>query len=306
MLHLIFLSFFTLSAVNWAYAQQRPVPPSVEGCRAYLHQLIKRMSALNEKSLSCMSHTDPHIVFHVQVCNYSGHRMVDGYQAWPQCSNDAEECQLLDAEKDAYSCLDEAYAKNATDTEKRMRTVESLNKAESAVKELHSNFNNIKRAWDDPMQFMKEKIGSRVQSELIPKLDDGTGHFTHRGEKLTQETYDYIFKKTIGNKSLMSSNPIIQAIQGSAAEEINKAFSDSIYQMDQLQKSMSDVSLPPTWRGENQSSKPQPAVRSTQQARSKSGDDCGLLDGPGHADLAMDEPEKYAELIRRCPPIKSR
>lgn len=284
------------SGVN---AQQRPVPPSIEGCRAYLQQVIAQLRTSGARSTSCMKKTSPRIEYHVQVCNSRTHMLQDGYTAWGQCFEEANECRLLNAQDDAYSCMREAR-QHATETQKNQLALESLNKAESAVREARSNFSDVKSAWNDPKRFMREKVASRLQAGVMPDLEDSRGRFTKRGETLTQETYDFLFKRTIGNQDLYASNPIIGAIQGSTADEIRRAHREAIYLMEQLPKMASDQSIPPAWKSETTDFIPQPPPRPVASGPSRGADDCAILDGPQRADLAMDEPERFEALVRRC------
>jgi hypothetical protein len=301
------LAFFMAGAIliyiENSYGQ-RPDPVTVEGCRAYLHSAIEDHKKLIEDSLHCISATESHINYSME-CSYSTRTIFRGYSAWPQCGNAQAECDALRRQDDAYQCLKEARAK-ATESEKAQLSIEALNKAEKKAKDLKSEGKDMINAWNDPQNFFKEKIGKYVKEEYLSefKFDDVRGRFTERGESLIQQTYDFLFNKTAGNKALYASNPIISAIQGSAADELRRVHSQMIHDFEQLQKDAAAVSLPDSWRtntpnqtakffNESQTSMPSPPATPKM-------DECAVLDGPERTQMATEETEKFEALLERC------
>jgi hypothetical protein len=217
--------------------------------------------------------------------------------AWPHCSNATahQQCALHRASDEGYACLKEARLL-ASQAEKNRLALADLNKAESAVRTAASTWSDIKEAWNDPARFAKEKLSGHVRNELLESLRDQRGQFTQRGTTTMQETYDFLFNRTIGNSSAYASNPVVGAIQGAAADEIRRAHSQSIAQMEQLTRTMADISIPKSW----QASPPSRVANPAPQARQSEPADCALLDGQAGANLAIDAPDKFEDLLRRC------
>jgi hypothetical protein len=148
---------------------------------------------------------------------------------------------------------------------------------------------------ENPNIFMNKYIGEKIDSHLMNGVFDKRGHLTAHGVTVAQETYDFLFDKTLGESRFYSQNPIINAIQGVVADEIRRFHSDTIFQAEQLVDDIHNLSdsLNST-DNQTQSFKPRPI------SSKLSNSECSILDGTGASDLAIDDPERFENLIKRC------
>lgn len=273
-----------------------PNPPTIEGCHEFIQQRRERIHQILEAKSICYKTTSVKMG-RGKECMWSSNRVRTGFLAWPHCTDSTaeEECTLLRKSKDIGQCFKSAR-QEAQENEKHQLAIEAYNKAENNYHEVQSHINDIQDAWNNPRRFMKEKIGQYVRSQLLVGLQDNRGDFTDRGKSLTQETYDFIFSKTAGNRSLYSSNPIIAAIQDSAANEIRNAHGMAISQIEKIQKDIDKIG-----RIELKSN-PGSHSRSTKRRapNSSNSDECAILDRPESGDLAIDHPDRFEILVSRC------
>lgn len=182
---------------------------------------------------------------------YQVRMIVTGY---PQCFQREEElCLLHRADSEVTSCFNAARAKAKSD-ELLKEQVEKFNRIEKKINNLRGLVKNpSKTYWDivetrlpsrykaqlglDVEAINRNLAGSQIRGAYTPggdslvvvKLFEQNGDFSKRGLSLLQESYDFIYGKSIGNKDvLLERNPIVQAIQGTAAQEIRRVHSDSI------------------------------------------------------------------------------
>lgn len=176
---------------------------------------------------------------------------VTGY---PHCFQREEElCELYREKSEIDSCFRTAHAKAKAD-EVVGAQAEKFNKIEKKISNLRRiTTNPSKTYWDivetrlspkykaqlglDLEAINRQLSRGRVKGTFTPggdslvvvKLFEPNGDFSKKGQSLLQESYDFVYGRSIGNKdALLESNTIIQAIQGTAAEQIRRIHSDSI------------------------------------------------------------------------------
>lgn len=290
-----------------AHAQSgsRPYPPTEASCRAYQQAAWGRLSQIYREIQTC--HQRHSRVDYGRHCDTLRRTVVTKVVGWADCDGWEEEiCAMQSQVHDGYSCLQEARkqedreraARQQAEREReatiraRENAIKQYNDTERRVRDLQSTYSDLRAAWNDPKRFVVERLARRVNDSVLAELYNRNGEFTARGRSSMQETYDFLFNRTLGNSSLRSSNPIIAAIQGSAADEIRRAHGESMAQMDQVIAQIRDFSpsLPQS-----------PRAVPSPSSRSGSGhDDCALLDGAGRTDFAINEPDRFEALVRRC------
>lgn len=182
---------------------------------------------------------------------YQVRMTVTGY---PTCFQREEElCGLYLDKSEVDACFRIAEAK-AKMEERAKAEAEKFNKIEKKVNSLRQSVKNPSKAyWNIVEAHLSDKYkaqlglatetinrqlsSSQVRGTFVPGGDslvvvemfEPNGEFSKRGTSLLQESYDFVYGKTIGNRTLLlERNPIVQAIQGTAAQEIRRIHSDSI------------------------------------------------------------------------------
>jgi hypothetical protein len=275
----------------WA---QRPEPPTEEACAAYHRTAYSEWQQLSKAKLACMSATPPHITI-APECGLLSRQVHMSTQAWPHCSNPAQECATLIRLDDSYACIDEAK-RNAGKLRDEDNKLMTLKRAEQKIRDAQEDFAAGMHVMNDPKQFFEQKLASYLKKNFLGdfSLDDARGQFTQRGRTVMQETYDYLFGHSAGDPSLRASNPIIAAIQGASADELRRVHSQTIHDLEEALVSMDDISRSAFSGATTARSKP------ATPAASARAEECAILDSPGRTRLAVDEPEKFLALSARC------
>ncbi len=286
---------------------QPPTNPTIEDCRTYRHAIHLSLQETHRQYSACTRERAPQIR-RGKYCTWSGNIKTDELRAWPECSEAIAdtECSLIKAQqRDVPACFAEATA-NATATEKSKLAMAEFNGVESQAKKIQSLARDIESAWNDPKRFIAEKIKTKTEEWIKRNLLDANGRFTERGQTLAQESYDFIFNSTLGNAGIYSNNPIIAGIQRSAADNIKRAHSQAIRDLERLIEETQQISIPsspgtPPYR----SSVSVPSTTSTTVGPSSTrpsapSANCAILDTEARTDLAINEPERYEQLLMRC------
>ena len=228
-------------------------------------------------------------------------------QAWPECQDaiaDSQCALIRTRDNDLPACFAEARA-NASRVEQAKLAMAEFNEGESQFKRSINLAKDIESAWNDPRRFIAEKVKTKTEEWITENLLDANGRFTERGQTLAQQTYDFIFNRTTGNAGLFAGNPIIAGIQRSAADQIYRAHSQALHELEGVVNQMGElkVSAPTVLAPRALAPKPRPQNASsgtTLPPPSIVPAECAILDGDARTDLAINDPERYERLVARC------
>jgi hypothetical protein len=281
------VSLLIVMRVSLAQDMSPPSPPTIEGCRTFLQEVYSRKQANWTQVLQCMRQP-PHWGY-ASECQHG--RIVSTLQAWSQCERASEICELDAMQQEGEECYKQAQERAQAERKEKEADDAKRKKIDDAVNKANDYEKRIKDARDvynDPVKFIRNKLSKKLSQNLLESMGVSSGKLTERGESLSRDTYDWLFGHTLGNSSLRSANPIISAIQGSAAEEIKKSFSSTLDQSQKLAEDIGKFSIPGASNaGGNRS--PSPAS-----------DDCSLLNSSDRTDFAEDHPQEYSALVSRC------
>jgi hypothetical protein len=276
-------------------AQTVPAPPDIQttkSCTDYLQATHEALQAEYKARHECMK--SPAHFGMQQGCSSDGHLAPPSISAWPNCGNAEHECALIRAQNDAYDCLKHARRKSSESNE-RQQKLKEIADAQKQAKGLLDRAKNATKFIENPAAFMNEYIANRVDSQTMQGIFDRRGRLTGHGVTIAQETYDFLFDNTLGNGKFYNENPIVKAIQGSAADELRRIHSDVIFQSEQLIDDIQNFSVLSN-TATTQSHSFQPTPISSQSSDSE----CSVLDGPNASDLAIDDPRRFENLIKLC------
>jgi hypothetical protein len=269
-----------------------PVWPSLDGCRQFAREIYLKKSAVYRRNAQCMSDNPPRIDWSLE-CSRSG-TVRRTLSAWPQCEGAQEECALNQLESEARRC--EREAANRDRGEDRLALARAFDARESKAISLHNAYTNAKNAFANPRAFASAWLDGKVRDRAmkgLAALEAGSPHASHD----LQETYDYLFSKSLGQAEQVTSNPIIRSIQGDVAGRIKAEHQKTIEQMLSLSNSIEAIGLAPDGRNESHGARSRPG---SSVHVGTAGSDCAILDTAQRTDLAIDHAEEFRALIERC------
>jgi len=269
-----------------------------------------------------------------QVCKHPPPRLEPETSVFNCPTRAAELCALLDAERLIAQCYRLAKARQTTQ-EDHQQKVSKFNQLEKELDALRNAKKDPRRVfWDivEPRlptdtriqlglaytRTNSELAKSRVPIEItksgsslfVVRLFDRNGDFSQRGSSLMQDTYDFVYARTIGDKNALMqkyNNPIINAIQGTAAEEIKRIHSSVISKIDNeiimgIESIVAATKTPSSQLIPNHqsSSTSQPTLTPLKQHGTPTDPTCAVLDGPDRTDLSINSPEVYEQLVIKC------
>lgn len=205
---------------------------------------------------------------------------------------------MIDAHRESRSVQERHGAEIEAFVETRQRTTAAFGAARDLL--------SLAR---DPRRFTTEKLvpflAGRERDRVLSMLREEQGSFSGAGQSLVQETYGFIFDGTAGNAGLHATNPLIRAIQGAATNEIRRAHSHAIRELEAAFKQISEIdagSLARQTPASSSRASPSPAPRSDSPERGRHTETagCGILDGPDGMVLAVEDPRAFDELTKRC------
>lgn len=330
--HCVRLSvLWLMSATSLVAAQVPPLPavPTMDSCRAYMLDNHARRGAILREESDCLR-TFPWNFgerYSNPICKWPPTRIVSEVSVYNCPQRAAELCALVDAD----ALINECY-------QRARSTMGQLEEAQRRIKrfnELERKWNAVRNAKKDPRRLFWEIVEPRLSADtkarlglafkqtntelrkrtipfeltksgdslFVVHLFDRNGDYTQRGSSMMQETYDFVYARTLGNSHLFQTNPIISAIRGTAAEEIRTIHSSTIDKIDKDILESVDAILRAA-PSANTSAQPESVLPrpATSAIRSHGPTDpaCAVLDGPRAAELSIDSPEAFERLVKRC------
>ena len=269
---IIFSAFSVFSShLTWCQTLTVPSNPSIENCRELGRSRHERIMEIHRESSRCMAQSGSFQGIgsppNPSCSNFAPYQVTMIVTGYPQCFQREEElCLLHRAESEVTSCFSAARAKAKSD-EFLQEQFEKFNRIEKKINNLRGLVKNpSKTYWDivetrlpsrykaqlglDVEVINRNLVGNQIRRAYTPggdslvvvKLFEQNGDFSKRGLSLVQESYDFVYGKSIGKKDvLLERNPIIQAIQGTAAQEIRRIHSDSIRNLELIAADVATV-----------------------------------------------------------------
>lgn len=318
------------SAVN-AQVPSLPAVPTAGTCRVYMQDNHARRAAILRETSECMRdfpwnysdrYTNP-------VCKHPPPRLVMEVSPYNCPERASEMCALVEAERLIQECYRRAKA-TQTSQESYQEKLAAFNNLEKQLGALRNAHKDPRRVFWDVVEprlptdtklrlgLLYEKTNSELakgpipmelaksgQSLFVVPMFNRNGDFTQRGASLMQETYDFVYARTIGDKhALMQkyNNPIIGAIQGVAAEEIRRIHGSIIHKFNTEVDGVIGLIISDTAISTSEARPPTPTmpVIRRQQTTHSNDPGCAVLDGPERTDLAINSPEIFEQLVARC------
>lgn len=279
------LAFYWLTSVGFAQepTAQMPSHPTQQSCLAFNKAVTDEGREIYRQKSACM--TGPAHISDGVECDQLKGTLRKTLSAWPQCDEfERQICVQWKKRNQVRECF-KMVQNNQPDSEHNQKTIQDINTAEAAVNELVEKFNTASDAWTDPKRFIAETVAEKINKNLLPELTH-QGEFTERGKTIAQETYDFIFNKSAGNRQLYSGNPVIAAIQGNAAQKLYNAHTATLLQLEGLSGEINNL----TWKSE----------RASRPANTSPEYDCSVLDTPEGIELGSRDPQQFKALVLRC------
>ena len=330
------LMLLVTNSVATAQIPSMPAVPTVDSCRAYMLDNHARRAAIHRETCDCLRNSSWNFSdrYTHQVCRHPPPRLEAETSPYNCPQRGAELCALVDAERLIAECYRIAKAKQ-TNQEDYQQKLAKFNLLEKQI----GAFQNAKK---DPRRIFWDVVEPRLPTDtrlrlglaykqtntelakgsipieltksgpslFVVHMFDRSGDFTQRGSSLMQDTYDFVYARTIGDKhALMQkyNNPIINAIQGTAADEIKRIHSSIVFKIDAdigggIDSIISATTSP---RPASQSIRQQspintPSLSRQQQTSSPNDPACAVLDGPERTDFSINSPEAFEQLVIKC------
>lgn len=288
------LGFLTETSYPQATTIPMPASPAVQSrseCDRYRVELHSLRASLLHESGQCMRVEPVKIGYGLECPGFSGETVRRTLRAYPQCDyTEATMCRV----NAALSHQVKACYANAKVTESSKEIVIATEQSRQ-LQSAWGIYQNLKEL-TNPSAFVSSWVKGRVSDGVLSEIQDQRGQFTQRGQTMLQEAYEWLFQGTIGNVDVRSTNPIISAIQGEAAEKIRAAHSQAISEWAEVEASLSSF---------NSQSSQQSNTRSLISLGSvETGklhpEECRLLDGPQADRMAVERPEAFDALMKKC------
>lgn len=303
---LVLLALFAFSGITRAgdkYIPSRPLDESVENCKAYKDEAYQALHNQFQKELSCISSTRANIS-EGEECNDLTGRVHQGVMAWPQCQDAEYHCALVKASENATLCMKQAKSREVLGSPKIDSMLSHVTKADTLFSQVKGDYQAVK----NPAEYLRSRVIDKLTEDnkhtLINSVFDGDGKLSPYGIKVTDEFYNWGFKKTTLESNLISSNPIIQAIQSESFSTLGNMQNQMLGELQALRGAIKNMeahySQPPNpGRTVTQTSRPKKAVRS--EAPIRSSPECAILsDGVVSSNLSIDHPGQFEALVKKC------
>ena len=321
-----------LAPATWAQVPPPPAQPTVENCRAYMLNNQQRRTDILKEHSACVSKSTWNFSdrYSTSECRHPPPTIVQVRSPFNCHQRAAELCALVDAESSIAQCFKIGKASQSMQEERQV-AVEKYNRTEKYVDALLAIKKDPRRIfWLAVEPRLPPAIRARISvaydntnAEMLNRFlpleltKSGTsmfqlgplprnGDLSARSNSWLQESYDFVYGKTIGNERMMlkkHQNPIIQAIQGTAAGEIRRIHTGIIAKIDgEIEDGFFQITAPAS---AIRLSVPlfsfPPATTTAPTSAVDSGDpSCRTLDGPGRTALAIDRPEEFERLVEKC------
>lgn len=325
------------SFASTATAQVPPLPsvPTVDSCRAYMLDNHARRAGIYQEVSDCLRNFPWNFSdrYTVQVCRYPPPRLVPNTSPYNCPERAAELCALVEAESQIAECFKLAKAQQ-TAQEEYQQKLAKFNRLEKELVAIRSAKKDPRRVFWDVVE-PRLPTDTRIQlglayrqtnaelskgstpieltksgsSLFVVHMFERNGEFSQRGSSLMQDTYDFVYARTISDKNMLLqkyNNPIINAIQGTAAEEIKRVHSSIVSKIDTeigagIDSIISESSAPASRLLRQQSQVPIKQNPSrNQQTTPPTDPTCAILDGPERTDFSINSPEAFEKLIIKC------
>jgi hypothetical protein len=301
---IIFLPGITLAGDK--LVPSRPFNETLENCKAYKDEVYQALHNQFEKELSCISSTRANIS-KGEECNDLTGRVDKGVMAWPHCQDAEYHCALVRASDDASRCMKQAKSLEGLGSPKTDKMLSDLIKADTLVSEIKDGYHAVR----NPVQYLNDKVVEKLteanKDAFISAVFNGDGKLSPYGVKVTDQFYNWGFKKTALNSKLMSDNPIIQAIQSESFTALGNMQQQMLGEIQGLRDSIKDMQThypqpsTPT-RTLIQASTPRKPVDSKSPAPSSpESPECAILsDGVAASNLSIDHQGQFEALMKKC------
>ncbi|UVJ45560.1 hypothetical protein NVV94_08385 [Pseudomonas sp. LS1212] len=281
----------------------RPFNETVENCKAYKDEAYQALHDQFQKELSCISSTRANIS-KGEECNDLTGRVHKGIIAWPHCQDAEYHCALVRASEDATQCMKQAKSQEGLGSPKTDKMLSDVIKADTLASEIKEDYHVLR----DPIGYLNDKVVEHLteanKHAFINSVFNEDGKLNPYGVKVTDQFYNWGFKKMTLDSRLMSNNPIIQAIQSESFTALGNMQQQMLGEIQDLRNSIKNMEMhypqpaPPT-KTFNQASTPSKPVISKTTAPSSP--ECAILsNGEEASNLSIDHPEKFAALIQKC------
>lgn len=281
----------------------RPFNETVENCKAYKDEAYKALHDQFQKELSCISSTRANIS-KGEECNDLTGRVHKGIIAWPHCQDAEYHCALVRASDDASQCMKQAKSLEGLGSPKTDRILSDFIKADTLVSEIKDDYHAVR----NPVKYLNDKVVGKLteanKDAFISAVFNGDGKLSPYGVKVTDQFYNWGFKKTTLNSKLMSNNPIIQAIQSASFTSLGNMQQQMLGEIQGLRDSIKDMEThypqrsTPT-RTLIQATTPRKTIDSKLPAPSSP--ECAILsDGVAASNLSIDHPGQFEALMKKC------
>ena len=284
--------FFSISISAQSFASDLktyPTHPTVEACTEYLKSHQTALKVENTRQVQCMSDTEPK-VSHGSECSYTQKKVIfKTAMAWPHCENAAYECSLNNAVDKGFACLAEARRKMPGSNSE---TLDAEKKASALI----YAYNQKESAFTNPAKFINEKILTQVSREskdhIVKSYFNPDGEINPNKHKEINQTYDWIFNKIDLTPGLLSSNPLINAIQADSFNGIESFHQNILMEFNSLQYDIDKFDQMPT--------QPKPVMSASQSSTNESSECSILSDGIKSSNLANENPDFFYQLMEHC------
>jgi hypothetical protein len=299
--HLFLMSFclLALSSNLWAVSELDFSDP--DRCKMIISKMRGEIWNLDLKNTRCIV-AAPKIgpMTEIATCNHLGggvYQLATRLGWYPQCNIAAEVCSRHATIMRAKQCADSAPESLSSKEKQRVSPIENVERLEEIYKQ--------SRALTDPVVFFKDHLKDKLKSNIVKQILVNDESFTPYGKTAMNETYKFIFDKTVGNETLRSSNPIINAIQGSAAEIIRSQHHNAINKLQTIVNELNNDQISfLRSRGHTNTAtsggRPVGNIDESKKNGKTNTSGCEILTSSNRTEFAISSPEEFAALLDRC------
>ncbi|WCM51176.1 hypothetical protein OH720_30305 [Pseudomonas sp. WJP1] len=284
-------------------APSRPFDETVESCKNYKDEVYQALHDQFQKEISCISSTKANIS-EGEECNDLTGRVHKGVIAWPHCQEAEYHCSLVRSSEDASLCMKQAKSQYGLEFPKADGIFSDFSKADTLFSEIKEGYHAV----INPVAYLNERVVQNLseanKDALINSVFNEYGKLSPYGVKVTDQFYNWGFKKLTLNSKQLSRNPIIKAIQRESFTALGNMQQQMLGEIQGLQDSIKDVGT-----HYPQSSKPARTAIQAGTARkpvipkasAPSSPECAILsDGVAASDLSIDHPGQFEALVKKC------
>lgn len=304
---LIFLITKPLYAASGALPVAPEIPTAAE-CQAFQSQVSGEIASYWSQQTKCMTTPSGSLADPAPTCKeFPTPHIVLERQGWAHCQTQEDRlCSLYNLRNDAKECFRIAQERSRERENKKDDELRKLKDADRASKKFDEQIRTVRdgiESFTDPKKFYDKVLSKNLGAPLELHVFDRNKEFTKSGQSMMQETYDYLFGKTIGNEHLRDRNPIISAIQGSTADEIRRLHSYTIFQAENALAQLNSFDVNATTNNPSKRLPVEPIKRSGSDRNS--GTDganaaCSEIDSQKGQRLKQSDPSRYQSIKNAC------